>query len=48
MRHSFLLQYKGKKYLSIIYKEKQQKLKNDQKRSNQYQQKLQGQNIPGQ
>ena len=40
---SFLLQLKGKKYLSIIYKENEQKLQNNQKGSNQYQQKLQGQ-----
>ena len=40
MRPSFLLQYKGKKYLSIIYKDKEQKLQNNQKRSNQYEQKL--------
>ena len=40
MRPSFLLQYKGKKYLSIIYKDKEQKLQNNQKESNQYEQKL--------
>ena len=40
MRPSFLLQYKRKKYLSIIYKDKEQKLQNNQKRSNQYEQKL--------
>ena len=33
---------KGKKYLSIIYKDNEQKLQNNQKGSNQYQQKLQG------
>ena len=39
---SYLLQYKGKKrYLSTIYKDKEQKLQNNRKGSNQYQQKLQ-------
>ena len=43
MRPSFLLQYKGKKYLSITYKDNEQKLQNDRKGNNQYQQKLHGQ-----
>ena len=39
---SYLLQYKGqKRYLSTIYKDKEQKLQNNRKGSNQYQQKLQ-------
>ena len=43
----------GEKYLSIIYKDKEQKLQNDQKGSdqkgsNQNQQKLQGQKHTGQ
>ena len=40
MRPSFLLQYKGKKYLSITYKDNEQKLQNNQKASYQYEQKL--------
>ena len=39
-RPSILLQYKGKKYLSIINKDKEQELQNNQKGSNQYEQKL--------
>ena len=48
MRPSFLLQYKGKKYSSIIYKDKEQKLQNDQKRSNNINKNYKGRNIPGQ